>query len=410
MVGWLARADGRGVLAIRLSAPGLLLALAAALCPGSPAYSARNVILMIGDGMGYEQVDAGSYYLSGAGGSLCFEPYYKCGVTTYSLDSSVTDSAAAGTALATGHKTNNGIISQSPSGTPYETILEAAKSMDKRTGLVTTVPITHATPAAFGAHEPSRNNYSNIGYDYLNVPQPEVIFGGGDPNRGGSGYFTSSHVATAQSQGYTVVYNAAQMWALDAGSVDKALGLFAGTYMTYEYDRTPSNTEPHLSEMTERALSIMSNDPDGFFLMVEGGRIDNAGHSNDIARLTEEVVEFHNAVQVALDWIQGRTDTLLIVTADHETGGLTATNQGIGSYAAASWSTGGHTGANVPLYAVGPDAGLADAHIVGGEMDNTDVYRVMMDAYMVPEPGSMAVVALGIAGLVIGRRRRSGRA
>ena len=409
MVGRFAGVNRRGAAGRGLRYLGLLVAVVALFCAGSPAQSAKNVILVIGDGMGYEHVKAASYYLSGAEGNLRFEPYYKCGVTTRSLNSSVTDSAAAATALATGHKVNNGVISQSPTGAPYETILEAAKSLGKRTGLVTTVPITHATPAAFGAHEPSRNRYGYIGYDYVYRSQPEVIFGGGDPKRGGSSYFTDNHVMRAQSQGYTVVYDAAQMWALDAGSVDRALGLFAGGDMTYEHDRTPSCTEPHLSEMTERALSILSADPDGFFLMVEGGTIDHAGHANDIARMTDELVEFNNAAQVALSWIQGRTDTLLIVTSDHETGGLTATNQGIGNYAAASWSTTGHTGTNVPLYAVGPDAGLTDAYIVGGVMDNTDVYRVMMDAYAVPEPGSTVVVVIGVVGLVTAYRRRPGR-
>jgi alkaline phosphatase len=182
--------------------PLLILAALLIACQFSAgAYAAKNIILMIGDGMGPDHIKAGSYYLTGAAGNLCFEPYYKCSVTTRSLNSSITDSAAAATAMATGHKTNNGIISQSPTGTQYQTILELAKTQGKRTGLVTVDPITGATPAGFGAHEPSRNNYINIGNDYLNSAQPEVIFGGGDPARGGSSYFNSTQVTAAQSQG-----------------------------------------------------------------------------------------------------------------------------------------------------------------------------------------------------------------
>ncbi len=119
-------------------------------------------------------------------------------------------------------------------------------------------------------------------------------------------------------------------------------------------DRTPTNTEPHLSEMTTKALDLLGGHPDGFFLMIEGGLIDWAAHENNIRRATREVVEFHNACAAALAWMNGRDDTLLIVTADHETGGLTATNAGAGNYPVASWSTGGHTGANVLSKPQGP--------------------------------------------------------
>jgi len=359
---------------------------------------AKNVILMIGDGMSYEQVKAGSYYLSGATGNLSFEPYYKCGVTTYSANASVTDSAAAATAIATGYKVDNGVISQSPTGNPYQTILEKAKALGKRTGLVTTVPITHATPAAFGAHEASRNNYINIGNDYLNSSRPEMILGGGDPARGGSSYFSSSQVTTAQSLGYQVAYDYSQMSAWDPASVNRALGLFAGTYLTYEYDRQPSNTEPHLSQMTAKALAIANSDPDGFFLMIEGGMIDQAAHSNHIGKTTREVVEFHNSVQTVLSWMQGRSDTLLIVTGDHETGGLTVTNQGAGNYPTASWTTTNHTATNVPLYITGANANLIDSYIQGGVVDNADVFKVMDAALVIPEPSSLLVFACGLGG------------
>jgi len=370
---------------------------------GSQAFAARNVILMIGDGMGFQHVNAASYYLNGASGTLSFEPYYKSAVTTSCLDSSVhpiTDSAAAASALATGHKVNYTTISQSPTGEEYPTILEIAKSMGKRTGLVGTDPITRATPAAFGAHDPSRYNLLAIGDDYLNSSQPNVLFGGGGTSTGGGTYFSTAQINTAGALGYTRVYNAAQMAALNSSTVNKVLGLFTLNEFPYVYDRYPS-TVPQLSQMTAKALDILDADPDGFFLMIEGALIDYGAHANDIARTTREVVEFNNTAQVVLNWMAGRTDTLLLITGDHETGGLTATNRGKGLYPLATWTSTDHTARNVPLYVAGAQAGLADAYIQAGVMDNTDVFRIMNDAFntpLVPEPASVLGLLCGFGG------------
>jgi alkaline phosphatase len=158
--------------------------------------------------------------------------------------------------------------------------------------------------------------------------------------------------------------------------------------------------------MATKALDLLSNDPDGFFLMVEGGMIDYAAHSNDIKRTTREVVEFNSTFMAIKAWMAGRTDTLLIVTADHETGGLTATNNGAGNYPGASWTSGGHTSANVPLYAFGANADLINPYIVGGACDNTDVYRFMKDAYMAPVPEPATILALGGGLVALAARRR----
>lgn len=373
----------------------------------SPALGAKNIILMIGDGMGFGQVNAGSYYVGGASGKLCFQPYYKCAVTTSCLDSGVhpiTDSAAAASAIATGHKVNYLAVSRSPSGVGYTTILEEAKAMGKRTGLVGTDPITRATPAAFAAHDADRNNLIAIGDDFLNSSLPNVLLGGGGTAAGGSAYFSTAQIATAQALGYQTAYTKAQMDALSP-TADRVLGLFTTNEMTYEYDRPANTTEPHLSEMTVKALSLLDTDPDGFFVMIEGAKIDYGGHARDIARTTGEVVEFNNSVQAVLNWMQGRTDTLLIVTADHETGGLTATNRGKGTYPGASWAGTDHTAANVPLYAYGAGSGLVNGYMHSGVIDNTDVFRIMHDAYAVPEPTGVIVLLCGLAGTRLCRRR-----
>ncbi len=348
----------------RLGRRASMLAAAWAVSAGVLFGEPRCVIFFIGDGMGPEQVKAGSFYAFGSAGQLIFESFpYQGQLTTYSADNAVTDSAAAGTALATGTKVNNYVVSMAYPGDGHEleTLLERLKSHGKRTGLVTTTYITHATPATFGAHEPTRDNYAQIAGDMLNQTRPNVLLGGG-----ANGMSADS----AQAAGYTVVTDAAGMLALDDTAVSMVSGQFGSTYLPYEYDGLGSY--PHLSQMTATALDILEEDPDGFFLMVEGGLIDQACHSNDIARSTLEAVELHNAVNTALTWAQGRTDTLILVAADHETGGLTAYNNGVNQIPGATWTTTGHTATNVPVYAWGQNADL-----IGGVMDNTDMVEVV---------------------------------
>jgi alkaline phosphatase len=326
----------------------------------------ENIIFFIGDGMGFEQVKAAGMYANGVDGSLSFEAFpYQAEVTTSSANSSITDSAAATTAMATGFKVNNGVVSMAypGDGSELETLLEYFNSRGKSTGLVTTTYIAHATPAALGAHEPDRENLSEIAIDYLNQTRPNVLFGGGANGM--------SSVSAVQA-GYAVVSDRSEMELLDTENITFVSGQFGNTHLPYEYEGLGSL--PHLSEMTSTALEILDNDPDGFFLMVEGGRIDHAGHANDIARDVFETVEFSNAVEKAIDWAQKRTDTLILVTADHETGGLAVLqNNGQGNFPGISWSTTEHTEQNVPIYAWGENAEL-----VNGVMDNTDLFDVVI--------------------------------
>lgn len=324
----------------------------------------KNVVLLIGDGMGFEQAKAAGMYAHGAPGTLPFEAFpHQAEMTTHSADSPVTDSAAAATALATGHKVNNGVISlaRPGKGGQLRTLLEHFGDRGRGTGLVTTADVTHATPAAFGAHRPSRNDLSGIFSDYLTVTRPNVLFGGA-----GDG----APRASVEEAGYALVTDRTGMRALDPGAVAMVCGRFGEDHLPYEYDGL--GPLPRLSEMTASALSILSSREEGFFLMVEGGRIDHAGHDNDIERNVLETVGFCRAVHVVTDWAQGRSDTLVLVTADHETGGLKVLrNNGQGSFPTVSWSTTGHTDARVPVYAWG-----ANARSVSGVVDNTDLFGV----------------------------------
>lgn len=331
----------------------------------------KNIILLIGDGMGFEQIRAAGMYYNGTEGTLSFELLpFQGEVTTYSANSSVTDSAAAATAIATGRKVDNGVISLAipGDGTELYTLIEYFRDIGKSTGLVSTTYITHATPAAFAAHEISRNNTDQIALDYLQQTRPNILFGGG-----GNGMSEQA----ANDVGYTTVIDFAGLAGLNTSVETMVSGQFGLTYLPYEYDyfigtSSGYNILPHLSEMTVTALEILNNDPDGFFLMIEGGRIDHAGHENHIERNIFETIEFSNTVQTVLDWAGARTDTLILVTADHETGGLSLLqNNGQGVFPTVSWSTTGHTAVNVPIYAWGQNANL-----VFGALDNTDLFYI----------------------------------
>lgn len=326
----------------------------------APPFLARNVIVFIGDGMGLEHVKAGGIYANGAPGTLPFENFpFQARMITNSLDG-LTDSAAAGTAMATGHKVNNTVVSISTpdGGRSYLTLLEYAASHGMSTGLVTTTPITNATPACFAAHAESRYDTINIAQDYLNDSRPNILFGGG------TGDLTSEQAGAA---GYSVVTTRDEMLALDTEAEIRVSGQFGDGYLPYEVDGL--GELPHLSEMTRVALRILDNDPDGFFIMIEGGRIDTAAHKNNASQMVGEVAELGRAVQAALDWANEREDTLIIVLADHETGGLTVTeNRGQGETPGAAWKTDGHTSLEVGVWmTAGAISGRGDV------IDNTQI-------------------------------------
>lgn len=373
----------------------LLIVFAVLVLLAQPTFAGlKNVIIMIGDGMGFEHVKAASLYAYGEEERLPFEEYYRGEVMTHSADSYLeeshaTDSAASGTAIATGQKVDNDVISQK-SREPIKTILEHSQEQGKATGLVTTVPITHATPAAFGAHARDRDNYRDIADDYLNQTRPNILFGAYYKN--GQGMTDTK----AEQAGYRVVKTREQMQdaakPAEQNSAEEVFiaGLFSSEEMPWEYDyyypsknplseviksEMPSyDTIPHLSEMTAAALNILDNDPNGFFLMVEGGKIDWAGHDNIIRDSIFETLEFARAFHVAFKWAEERDDTLIIVTADHECGGLKVLkNRGKGFMPEVFWATTKHTGANVPIYTTGQ----GEEEFVG-VIDNTEIFTIIL--------------------------------
>lgn len=319
----------------------------------------KNVILLIGDGMGIGQITVAE--IENGDDSLAIEnlPYMSL-ISTHSLSSYVTDSAASATALATGYKTNNGVVSKSSDGLILSTIVEIAESKGLSTGVVTNTRITHATPACFLAHANSRDQESLIAEQVLNSGV-DVVLGGG------RSYFSS---LSPSNKGYTVVETTGQLLEVESS---KVIGLFTAGYMSYDNYRNPE-IEPSLAQMTKKSIELLSSDPEGFFLMVEGGRIDHASHANDFENTVSETLAFDLAVSEALEYASSRNDTLIIVTADHETGGLMIT----GGYQASDviyydWVSDDHVGSLVPIYAYGPRA-----EEIMNFSDNTDVGKFLI--------------------------------
>ena len=284
----------------------------------------KNVIFVIGDGLANAQRRAAEEILET---KLVMNTLPVVGMyTTQCLDAIITDSAAAGTALATGNKTNSGVISMDPEGKmAYETVAEAAKRMGKSVGLISTMRITHATPATFGAHVSSRSEETKIAKQYLEQGF-EVYMGGGISNfipksaKGSKRKDDLDLLKAFSDAGYDVLKSKDDLMKLSVSKDTKVLGLFTSSHMPFHLDR-PENV-PSLSEMTEMAIKVLSQNPKGFFLMVEGGKLDMACHANDPVATVANTAELDNAVQKAMDFRKQDADTLIFVGGDHETGGM----------------------------------------------------------------------------------------
>jgi len=295
---------------------------------GASPGKAKNIILLIADGMGPSQFGAAWLYSNQAlKKDLKMVEVMQAGRTAYlandTADSTVTESAAAATQIACGVKVPARAAGMGSDGkTPCKTILEITKERGMATGLVTTSGITDATPASFAAHVPHRSDEETVAAQEI-AAGVEILMGGRKnfflPEAAkGSRKDGRNLLQEAQKAGYTVVGTAEEMQKAPAG---KILGLFNMGNMAYEIDRA-STKEPSLAEMTTKTLDVLSRNPKGFFAMIEGGRIDHASHRNDAAGTIRDMLAFDEAVGVALAFAKAHPDTLLIVTADHDTAGM----------------------------------------------------------------------------------------
>lgn len=459
-----------------LAAPAVLRTTPAFAQSGGPA---RNVILMISDGAGYHSWHAASYFRHGALGHEAYDRLpVRTLMTTYplstateptgdltpqvsydpaqawstapvegSFEGSVTgltysklfagydyvrqnyvDSAAAGTALSAGIKTYNNAINWTADDKPARMLGEVAKSAGKAVGVVTSVQISHATPASFLAHNRSRNDYAGIGQEIVEAGIGDIVLGAGHPMFDRDGAYRTPTEENFRYVGgpdvwmklisgqtdYHLLDDRADFEALAAGRLeltkDRVLGL-ARVDSTLQFQRSGEGmggliaSVPNLEMMTKGALAYLATKPEGFFLMVEGGAVDWAAHANNTARLIEEQIDFNRAVEAVMAWIEangGFEQTLLIVTTDHGNGLAygpqsdefafqPVVNRGQGALPDLRWHYDTHTNELVPVWSGGPGSALIAEAATGrddgtalvgwGDVaryhDNTDLARVM---------------------------------
>lgn len=297
--------------------------------PADGTGKAKNVIIMVGDGMGVSTVTAARWYVVQHGNeSLYLDSMpYTAVVQTASQDRMVTDSAAGATAIFSGNRTYNGQINYRD-GQTFRTILTDARDAGKATGIVTTSRVTDATPAGTYAVVDNRGDESGIALQLLSSGI-DVILGGGssyflpqnvtDPEYGSPGLRADGRnlIAEFQKKGYVHVWSQAGFDQIEGANATKLLALFEPGSMHYEADRSTDLVgEPDLSEMTATSIRLLSQDPDGYFLMVEGGRIDHAHHENKAGKAILDTVEFDDAVRTAASMINPN-ETLLLVVSDH---------------------------------------------------------------------------------------------
>ncbi|WP_298442838.1 alkaline phosphatase [uncultured Ferrimonas sp.] len=297
----------------------LLPLLLAPLVHAQPQAEVKNVIYMVGDGMGPAYLTAYRYYLAGAPGSkvtpTVFDQLLVGSASTYPDDDTwVTDSAAAATALAAGVKSFNGAIGVDADKKSLPSLLVAAKQAGKTTGVVSTSQINHATPASFVAHHESRRAYQPIAEQMgsaLKAKEIDLMFGGGQS------FFDAAAIDALSDSGASIATDWQQLGQLQQLP---AVALLADVALPFAID---AKRNDRLALMTTKALALAEQDRDGFSVLIEGSLIDWCGHSNDIACAMAEMDDFANAITVAKEYVDQHPNTLLVVTADHSTGGLT---------------------------------------------------------------------------------------
>lgn len=317
----------------------------------------KNVILLIGDGMGLAQSYA-AYLANDKSLSMYTMPYTGLSITSCA-DREVTDSGAGGTAIATGHKANYKAIGLDKNNISHPSLLKIAKQYGKSTAIVCSCDLTHATPAAFVANVKNRDLQEQIALSYLEE-YCDIALGGGAERFTSKGRKDKLNlIDSLAKRGYAIVYSQDELSKCES---EKIFGLFA---------------EGHLPEASKRggvmqqymlkALEQLDKNPNGFFMMLEGSRIDMEAHLNKYDAMVEETLDFDRCVAIALDFAKRKGNTLVVVTADHETGGLTLPAKG--SKTQDKWTTLNHTGVPVPIYSFGPGA-----ENFTRVMQNTDIF------------------------------------
>lgn len=375
----------------------------------------KNVIVMVPDGCDQNIQTLARWYLAEEGGEeLQLDSMYTGMVSTNMANSVITGSAAAATAFATGEKTTARFLGVGPRTedllsiydaedmaepyAPIASVLEGAKLEGKATGLVATSRITHATPAAYAVHIHDRGMDNEI-MEHMVYQDIDVVFGGAERHLiteadGGEREDGENLTEVLIDEGYNYVTTKTEMEAIITG---KTWGMFASSHMEAEMNREGTE-QPSIAEMTDKAIELLSQDKDGFFLMVEGSQIDWAGHANDELYMVTDFIAFDDAVKIAVDFAEEDGHTLVIVFPDHNTGGMTIGNENTnGAYpeltytdvsvdeiidpinggageSVIGWTTGGHTGGDVPLYAYGPEKPT-------GLLDNTELATCVADAF-----------------------------
>jgi alkaline phosphatase len=455
----------------RVAGDGVAAARAVASVPAAtvPPAAPRNVIFLVGDGMGFNQIDAASLYEHGvARHQVAVDPGAGCvrrlpgrssqvyesfpvrlAAATYQDGHSyepelawgsfdwvrtvAADSAATATALATGVRTYNGAVGVDPDGEAVGNVTERARELGKAAGVVTSVPFTHATPAAFVAHDEHRRNYHAIGAGMLRQEDGvNVIMGAGHPRHGHDGEVLDEPVYTylaeddyralaAGDTPFELVETAGEFKELASAEdpPERVVGL-PRVGATLQYERSGPDRDgagdpvegavpyaapevpgvPSLAEMTAGALNVLDHaSAEGMFLLVEGGAIDWAGHDNALNRQIEEQLAFNEAVETVVDWVNRESswrETLVVVTADHETGYLTGPGSDPawrpltgerGALPDAAWGTGRHTNSLVPLYAKGMGATRLSRYadqvdpVRGAYLENVEIAEAVFDQW-----------------------------